>query len=47
VANIAFRRGSVLNFDPDKEQFIGDAEANKLLVNRGRKGFEIPAPDKV
>lgn len=47
VANISFRRGSVLNFDPDKEQFIGDAEANKLLVNRGRKGFEIPTPEKV
>jgi len=47
VANVAFRRGSVLEFDPVKEQFLNDAEANRLLKDTYRKGFEVPAPNKV
>jgi predicted dehydrogenase len=47
VANVAFRRGAMLEFDPVKEQFINDAEANKLLKDPYRKGFIVPAPEKV
>ena len=47
VANVAFRRGGMLNFDPDTEQFVNDPKANELLVDKYRKGFEVPAPDKV
>ena len=37
-ANIATRLGSTLKFDPAKEQFIGDEEANKLLRRAYRDG---------
>lgn len=47
VANVAFRRGTMLEFDPVKEQFVNDAEANRLLRDSYRKGFEMPAPSKV
>jgi predicted dehydrogenase len=48
LANVSYRVGRTLNFDPEKEQVIGDAEANRLLrdADRGyRPGFTIP--DKV
>jgi predicted dehydrogenase len=38
LANIATRIGSTLKFDPAKEQFIGSAEANKLLSRTYREG---------
>ncbi len=47
VANVAFRRGSMLQFDPDTERFVGDAQANALLLDTYRPGFVVPAPDKV
>jgi len=31
LGNIATRVGRVLRWDPDKEEVIGDQEANKLL----------------
>jgi predicted dehydrogenase len=31
LANIAIRLGRKLKYDPDKEQFIGDEEANRLV----------------
>ena len=31
LANIAIRIGRKLNYDPIKEQFIGDEEANRLI----------------
>lgn len=31
LANLAIRLGRPLRFDPDKEQFIGDEQANRLL----------------
>ena len=31
-----------LQWDPKKEQFVGDAEANALLSRPRRKGFELP-----
>jgi hypothetical protein len=45
LANVSYRLGRTLNFDPAKEEVINDAEANRLLheADRGyRKGFEIP-----
>ena len=41
VVNTAFRLGRTLDFDPVKEEVIGDAEANRLVrdADRGyRKG---------
>jgi hypothetical protein len=48
LANVSYRLGRTLRFDPVKEEVTGDAEANRLLreADRGyRKGFQIP--DKV
>jgi hypothetical protein len=45
LANVSYRLGRTLNFDPTKEEVINDAEANRMLRDgdRGyRKGFEIP-----
>jgi predicted dehydrogenase len=45
LANVSYRLGRSLNFDPVKEEVINDAEANRMLHDgdRGyRKGFEIP-----
>jgi predicted dehydrogenase len=47
IANIAFRRNTVLEFDPATERFTNDAEANKMIKNTYRAGFVVPAPDKV
>lgn len=40
--NIAYRTGRTLIFDPIKEQFIGDAEANDLVSRNYRKPFVVP-----
>jgi predicted dehydrogenase len=45
LANVSYRLGRTLNFDPATEQVIGDDEANRLLrdEDRGyRAGFRIP-----
>jgi hypothetical protein len=45
LANVSYRLGRTLNFDPATEQVIGDDEANRLLRDgdRGyRPGFTIP-----
>jgi predicted dehydrogenase len=47
IANTAFRRGTVLQFDPDAERFVGDEQANALLADTYRDGFAMPAPGKV
>jgi hypothetical protein len=38
-----------LTFDPQTERFTGEFadEANKLVKDPQRPGFEVPAPDKV
>lgn len=43
LANIALRLGRKLRWDPDKEMFVGDEEANRHLSREQRKGFEIKA----
>jgi predicted dehydrogenase len=42
LANISYRLGRSLNFDPATEKFVGDDEANALLTKEYRKGFEVP-----
>jgi predicted dehydrogenase len=45
LANVSYRLGRTLTFDPETEQVIGDTEANRMLreADRGyRPGFQIP-----
>jgi predicted dehydrogenase len=45
LANVSYRLGRTLHFDPSTEQVIGDEEANRMLrdADRGyRPGFTIP-----
>ena len=42
LANIAYRLGRTVEFDPAKERFVGDAEADKLLSRDYRKPFVVP-----
>ncbi|MCI0335037.1 MAG: Gfo/Idh/MocA family oxidoreductase [Planctomycetes bacterium] len=43
LLNIARELGRKLLWDPEKEQFVGDDEANKLLDRPRRAGFELPS----
>ncbi len=45
LGNIAYRTGRTLNFDPVKEKFINDDEANALLTRPPRPPYVVP--DKV
>ncbi len=45
LANIAFRTGRMVTFDPATETFPGDKEANALLTRKYREPFVVP--DKV
>lgn len=45
LANISYRLGRSLNFDPKTERFVNDAEADKLLTREYRKPYVLP--DKV
>lgn len=42
ILTIARYLGRNLNWDPVKEEFSGDAEANTWLKREHRKGFEVP-----
>ncbi len=42
LANIAWRTGRMLRFDPKTERFVGDDEANRLLTRDYRKPFVVP-----
>lgn len=42
LVNITRELGRKLHWDPVKEQFIGDDEANKLVDRPRRAGFELP-----
>jgi predicted dehydrogenase len=42
-ANIAVRLGRELRFDKAKQQFAGDAEANRLLSRENRKPYAMPS----
>ena len=41
LGNIAMRIGRTLKWDPEREEFTGDAEANALLSREQRGGFEV------
>jgi len=45
LGNISYRVKRDLRFDPHQMQFVGDAEANKLLTRVYRKPYVVP--DKV
>ena len=45
LANISYRLGRSLDFDPDRQRFINDDEANSMLRREYRKPFVVP--DKV
>lgn len=36
-----------LQFDPDKEQFVGNAAADTMLTREYRKPFIVPAESEV
>ena len=42
LANISYRVGRELKFDPKNETITGDKEASALLTRTYRKGFELP-----
>ena len=42
MANIALRLGRKLHWDPERETFVVDDEANGHLSRPQRKGFELP-----
>jgi predicted dehydrogenase len=41
IANISYRLGRKLRWDRDKEQFMGDDEANKMLTKEYRKPWKV------
>jgi predicted dehydrogenase len=41
LANICIRLGRPIKWDPEKEQVVGDEEANRWLAREQRKGYEI------
>jgi len=43
MANISYRTGRKLAFDPESETFPGDTEANKLVTRDYREPFVVPA----
>lgn len=45
LANISYRTGRKLRFDPARERFVNDPEADQLLSRRYREPFVVP--DKV
>ena len=44
LANITRWVGRRLKWDPVKEQFLGDDEANRFVNRPRRKGYELPIP---
>jgi myo-inositol 2-dehydrogenase / D-chiro-inositol 1-dehydrogenase len=41
LGNISMRLGRPLKWDPDREQFVDDSEANRMLSREQRAGFEV------
>ncbi len=42
LANISYRVGRTINFDPATMIIVGDPEASKLMTQQYRKGYEVP-----
>lgn len=47
IANTAFRRDRMLDFDTEKERFVDDPVANEMLRDQYRSSYLVPAPEKV
>ena len=43
LANISYRLGRSVAFEPVAERFVDDPEANALLRRTYRSGFEVPS----
>jgi hypothetical protein len=43
LANIAIKVGRKLEWDPEKEEFIGDDSANAMLSRSMRAPWKLPA----
>jgi predicted dehydrogenase len=43
LANVSYRAGRKLHFDPKAEKFVGDKEADALLTREYRSPFVVPA----
>jgi predicted dehydrogenase len=43
LGNISYRLGRTINFDPDKQVIVGDAEASKMMTRNYRAPFVVPA----
>ena len=41
LSNIAMRLDRAVNWDPDKREIVGDAQANSFLARESRQGYEI------
>ena len=41
IGNISMRLGRKLQWDPSREQFVGDVEANAMLQREQRSGYEV------
>lgn len=42
MANISYRTGRKLQFDPKAERFVNDAEANSYITRNYRRPFVVP-----
>jgi hypothetical protein len=42
LANISRQLARKVQWDPEAERFVGDAEANDYLTRQRRKGYELP-----
>ena len=42
LANISYRLGRSLDFDPVEQRFVNDDQANSMLTRRYRKPFVVP-----
>ncbi|MDQ2775062.1 MAG: gfo/Idh/MocA family oxidoreductase, partial [Acidobacteriota bacterium] len=42
LANASYRLGRTINFDPDKEEVLNDAEATRMLKGTYRSPFVVP-----
>jgi hypothetical protein len=42
LANISYRLGRELRFDPARRRFTGDEEADRMLAREYRKPFVMP-----
>jgi hypothetical protein len=41
-ANIAYRTGRMLHFDPKTDRFVGDEQANRMLTQTYRSPYVMP-----